>query len=254
MKILPVLITLGLLLSACRPVSAPSPASGLDCVAVVEGIRGLQTGLRIPDHFTDETPVRTGTEFDPNQYFSVLTHLSMAPGMTLDYVYHRDGLGAFPVLYARPLDQPRFATEADLVAAGVSTDYLASVQSDGSAQGYFELVALRIMGGQFYLDWHANYNDTQIVCNRQQAVAIARSLDGDFGQPMSPLDRLRVRLLNGVEPAVSIGEQTVEVRLVTFSHWGGFSRLTVSLQRTFPHSILETHEDALIPYDCGILF
>lgn len=253
MKVFSLLLVMAFLLSNCQPASAPPSPASLDCF-VVEAMRNLVVDLDIPDHFMDETPVRTGSEFDPNQYFTVLHRLSMAPSMTLDYVYHRDGLGAFPILYARPLDQPRFATEADLVAAGVSADYLASVQADGSAQGYFELVVLAMMGPQFYLDWHANYNDAQIVCDRQQAIAIARSLDGGFGRPLPPLDRLRVRFLTGVEPTVKIGEQTVQVRLVTFSRWGGFSRLTVSFQRAFPHTILDTREDVLIPYDCGIRF
>ncbi len=254
MRIVSVLLLMSMLFSACQIESTPSSPPGLDCTTIVDGMHALRAGLSIPDHFMDEVPVRTGSEFDPNQYFTVLTHLSMPPGMTLDYVYHRDWLGAFPILYARPLDQPRFAIEADLAAAGASTDYLASVQTDDSPQGYFEWVALGIMGNQFYLYWHANYNDIQIVCDRQQAIAIARSLDSGFGQPMPPIDWMRIRLLNDVEPAVTIGEQTVEVRLVTFSHWGGFSRLTVSIQRAFPHTILDTQREVLIPYDCGILF
>ena len=32
-------------------------------------------------------------------------------------------------------------------------------------QGYFEYVVMDIMANQFYLFWHANYNDTEIVCN-----------------------------------------------------------------------------------------
>lgn len=254
MKLLNFLLSIGMLLSACQLTSSPSPESAIDCTTVVEGIRGLQAELQIPDHFMDEVPVRTGEEFDPNQYFTVLTHLSMVPGMTLDYVYHRDRLGAYPILYARPLDQPRFATEAEMAAAGGSANYLAAVQTDGSAQGYFELVALAIMGRQFYLDWHANYNDTRLVCNRQEAIEIARSLDGGFGRPMPPLSRLRVHFLSGVEPTVEIGEQTVQVRLVTFSRWGGFSRLTIPIERAFPHTILDVQEEILIPYDCGIMF
>lgn len=254
MRIISLVISLMMLLSTCQPLDSTPPQSALDCMTVVEGMRSLQIDLAIPDHFMDEVPVRTGTEFDPNQYFTVLTHLSMSPGMTLDYIYHRDGLGAFPILYARPLDQPRFATEAEMAAAGVSADYLAAVQTDGSAQGYFEWAVLALMGNQFYLDWHASYNDTRLVCSRQDAIEIARSLDDGFGRPMSPLSRLRIRFLSGLEPAVEIGEQTVQVRLVTFSRWGGFSRLTISIERTFPHTILDVQEDILIPYDCGIRF
>jgi hypothetical protein len=243
-----------LLATACQARSVVPAAADLNCAAIVAGMLTLSRGLSIPDNFMAEEPVRTGAEFDPNQFFSVLTHLSMAPGYSLDYVYHRDGLGAFPILYARPLSQPRYATEAALAAAGDEVNYLDFVQTDGSAEGYFELVVLSMMGNQFYLDWHANYNDTRLVCNRTQAIEIAQSLNDGFGYPMPLVDRFRIHLLRGVEPAVEIGEQTVQVRVVTFSHWGGFSRVTVSIHRSFPHTILDIQEQVLIPYDCGIRF
>jgi hypothetical protein len=39
--------------------------------------------------------------------------------------------------------------------------------------------------GQFYLVWHANYNDTEIVCNAEAAAAIVDRINSqDFGMKM----------------------------------------------------------------------
>ena len=98
------LIVFVLLLSACGPASDKSGTIST-CRATVKAISALTGGLEIPDYFLAENPVKTGSEFDVMDYFSVLDHLSMQPGYVLDYVYHYDGMGGYPVLYARPSGQ-----------------------------------------------------------------------------------------------------------------------------------------------------
>jgi hypothetical protein len=51
-------------------------------------------------------------------------------------------------------------------------------------QGYFEYVVMDIMSNQFYLSWHANYNDLEIVCNRGDVNDIVKDVssgDSDNG-------------------------------------------------------------------------
>ena len=67
-------------------------------------------------------------------------------------------------MYARPEAQEPFKTEAELEAAP-ETGYLDYVQTDGSEEGFFQLALLTLMGDQFYLWWHANYNDQQIMAS-----------------------------------------------------------------------------------------
>jgi len=59
--------------------------------------------------------------------------------------------------------------------------------------------------------------------------------------------RLQARFLQDVEPRILIGEQTVEVRIITFTLWGGFYSQTYTFQRHFPHAILNTQEVNLVP-------
>ena len=219
----------------------------------VDAMAVIQAGLRTPQHLLVENAQRDGSEFDPNLYFTVLTHLSMSPGYVLDYVYDYNGMGGRPVLYARPEGEALYATYEDFAASALEDDaYLKAVVVDGTPESYFELVALSIMGSQFYLDWHANYNDTRIVCD---TAALESLLDeiGSPGSEMRAADQARARSID-LEPVIEIGEAAVQVQIVTFTKWGGFFRETYSLERPFPYTIMDVQVEELVAYDCGIMF
>ncbi|MBN2148960.1 MAG: hypothetical protein JW726_16365 [Anaerolineales bacterium] len=218
----------------------------------VDAMAALTSGLQIPDNLLSETPQKVGGEFDPNQYFTVLKHLSMEPGYTLDYIYIYDFMGGFPVLYARPTDQPSYQNAEEFYASPHSDPYLDHVQADGTPEGYFELALLDIMGSQFYLHWHANYNDTRIVSDSDALEAIL-SGSGDFGNPI-PADARAQALRLDLQPVIEIGTDTVTVKIITFSNWGGFYRATFTINRNFPHTIRDVQWEELVPYDCGIMF
>ncbi|MDP2994198.1 MAG: hypothetical protein Q8N46_03640 [Anaerolineales bacterium] len=252
MKKLNFLFVLTLLLAACGPAPTGETISG--CRATVDAMSALTGGLEFPANFQTENPVKTGSEFDVMQYFSVLDHLSMQPGYVLDYIYHYDGMGGYPVLYVRPAGQPPYATEADLTAGGDRTSTLDYIQTDDTPESYFQFVVLAKMGSQFYLFWHANYSDSQIVCDKADVTSILASLNGDFGYRISLAARVRAALLKDVGPSVKVGEQTVEVRFVTFTRWGGFYQETYTLSRSMPHTIQDVQEKNLVPYECGVMF
>ena len=259
MKKLTLLLIPVLLVGACRLTPAgggatPVGASVSGCQALVNNMSGLTRDLKIPKYFQAENPAKQGGEFDVTQYFGVLDHLSMQPGYALDYVYHFDGMGGYPVLYAYPASQSPYASEADLSAAGKTPNYLDYVQTDDTPEGFFQYVLLALMGNQFYLDWHANYNDMQLVCDKAAVLAAVASTDHITGSPMPLVDRLKARSLPQVEPHVLIGDQTVEVRIVTFTKWGGFYRQTYTLQRLSPHAILDVQKVNILHYDCGVMF
>jgi hypothetical protein len=253
MKKSSLLIVFVLLLSACGPASDDSGAIST-CWAEVDAMSALTGGLEFPANFQVENPVKTGGEFDVMQYFSVLDHLSMQPGFVLDYIYHFDGMGGYPILYVRPPDQPPYPTEADLTAIGDSTSYLDYIQTDDTPESYFQFVVLAMMGSQFYQYWHADYNDSQIVCDKASVTAIVAGLNGDFGYRIPLTSRIKAALLQDVGPSVNIGEQTVEVRLLTFTRWGGFFQKTYTLSRSKPHTIQDVQEKNLVPYECGVMF
>jgi len=122
-------------------------------------------------------------------------------------------------------------------------------------RGYFEYVVMDIMAGQFYLFWHANYNDTQIVCNRADVDAIVEQMSsGDFGYAMDAGQQKQARALENIEPLVKLTDDTAVVEVIVFTKWGGFYRQTYTINRSFPHTIIDVEGENLVPYDCRIMF
>lgn len=254
MKTIHLILALVLLtLPLCRLTAETETPSDFDCAATLEAMRSLRAAYPLPDYFIQENPIKQGGEFDPMRYFTILDHLSMEPGYVLDFVYTFDFLGGYPTLLARPADLPPYRSWADVPPE--SDSYLNHVIADGTEAGYFQLIVLAIMGQQFYLYWHANYNDLQIVCDRGTIQAIIAQINShDFGARFDPLRAAQALTISDVPPAITVEAENVQVRLVVFTNWGGFYRLTFDLNRQFPHNLQSPLRELLVPYDCGILF
>lgn len=251
-----VLVLAAFLFSMACQLLTPSNREGTiisACADVLSAFRAVQPGA-VPQSLL-ETGVKQGGEFDVNDYFEAFTHISMEEGYALDYVYQVDSLGAFPILYARPTDQPAYASANELPADTQWTDYLNHISIDDSEQGYFEFVALDIMARQFYLDWHANYNDTEIVCDKKAVNEIVADInDGSFGAPFDASQQVQARTLTDIEPLVKLTDDSAIVEIITFTKWGGFYRLIYTVSRSFPHAILDVKTENILEYDCGIVF
>jgi len=251
-----------------RPTVAEDAVQG--AADTVDMMADIHPHGEIPQHFLPDEPAeiqRQEGDFDVNAYFTVLHHLTLEPGYTLDYLYIHDGMGGYPFVYARPSDQPPYASYDEYVAAVTSgapdpTDradysdtYLDHVQTDDTREGYFEFAVLRIMDNQFYLWWHAGYNDATIVCDKESLERTLSQADGSFVGNMIP-DSLRKKAAKlDLQPTVEFPDAgTAIVRLVTFSMWGGFEEVRMTISRDFPHRILETAVETLIEYDCGVSF
>ncbi|HUF00160.1 MAG TPA: hypothetical protein VMN99_12960 [Anaerolineales bacterium] len=239
---------------ACQFLGPSRPGTVVsDCSELVSEVSALKPGA-IPEHLL-MTRIKRGNEFDVNQYFNVLTHISMQDGYALDYVYQYDSLGGYPLLYPRPVDQAPYASTEDIPANTEWPDFHEYLDVEDTEQGYFDYVVMDIMEDQFYLFWHANYNDHQIVCNRQQMYDIvAQVSSSEFGNPMDPAQQAKSRSLRNIVPVVRLTGDSAEVDVVTFTKWGGFDRLTYTISREAPHKIIDIKQENILPYDCGVVF
>ena len=223
------------------------------CSDIVTAVNEIQP-TDIPQALL-KTGVKQGDEFDVNDYFKVLQHISMQDGYSLDYVYQVDSLGAYPVLYALPDGQAPYASFADVPANTQLADFRDHLDVQDVEDGYFEVVVMQIMARQFYLDWHANYNDAQIVCNRKDANGIISDVNaGDFGFKFDVAQQAKARAMKNIEPVVQLTGNIATVEIIIFTKWGGFYRQTYTISRSFPHTITDVREENLVPYDCGVAF
>ena len=250
-----VLLCFSFACQALFPVTPP-PRDGVvidNCSKVVRSIREMQTN-DTPQKLI-ETGIKQGNEFDANDYFNATPNLSMQAGYELDYIYVPDSLGSFPMLAARPTDLPPYTSSKDIPADSDFTNYWKYIEVNDTEQGYFEYASLLLLANQFYLVWHANYNDLGIVCNRETVDTIVASInDGSFGFKFDRDQMKQIKALQNIEPLVKLTDTTAIVELVVFSKWGGFYRMTYTIDRSSPHEIIDRQDENIIPYDCGIMF
>jgi len=231
--------------------------------ATVGEIKAMTRNQPIPKHFLDPEQLVAEAIFDPNQLLIPLDHLKLTPGYTLEFVYRDDGLGGRPAVYARKIDSPSFPNfEAYQAASGTcdhdnlptGCSFLDFVESDGTEEGYFQWVLLEMMGNQFYLYWHANYNDAEIIASKAQLEAIVEKISAeDIGNPLSASQR-RQALEIDPAPSVSVDGDQVTVRVIWFTKWGGFNESILTLSASTPHRVLDRRTTVLVEYQCGIQF
>lgn len=241
------------------------------CEQAVTSLADLLNDLGFPDHYIPndqdelEQPVKQEGDFDVASYMSVLDHLSLPEGTTLDWVYNFDWGGGNPVIYVRSVNDEPFASFEDYQAAMCDKrkcpDYLEEITPMGGyPQGYMQLAVLDVMAEQFYLYWHANYNDYTILYNEATLEATLEDAldeyvtDSEFECGSLTQEEIeRVRNLD-VTPKVKYNpvENTVETSILVFTKWGGFSRKRLSW--ALSESKLSYTYDSLVPYQVCYVF
>lgn len=255
------LVALAVTLAGCGDgeagplVPAVSPAEAAAWQQTVDDLKDLQRAQGIPDHLW-QTGIRDGTEFDVQEYLTILDHLSVEAGWALDYGYQAGGDRGYPILYARPADDPPYATyEEYQLAVAADPDrepvapYLHRIVLDGTPAGFFQYVVLEVMGGQFYLHWHAGQNDGRIITTRTRLEEIIDGVAGEMGPEAASQGRDA-----DPTPRVSIQDDVAVVQVLVFTRWGGLLRRTYTISREFPHRILGVEVGVVAECDCGIPF
>lgn len=242
------------MLASHAQVSVRAETSDLGCREATSTIRQMHENLRFPPSFSQSNATKRGGEFDANQIFEALPHLRMREGFTLDYVYHQDGMGGYPLLYARPLDQRPYLNEAEYKAAPEQPDYRSFLIPQDSAAGYFDYAVFTTTANQFYLDWHANYNDWRVLCDSADIEDVIRSVaERSPSRPMTPAQQQAARAIPDPGPASELGDKTATVTMLVFTKWGGFYRRTLTFSRA-DHATLDERDQPLVEYDCGVAF
>jgi hypothetical protein len=240
----------------------------------IDAMRSLPLDHPLPndfyiDYFANNSPKvidfpRTGNMFDVNEYFMVLDNLKMEPGYTLDYFLVGELMGALPKIYARKLSEENYHSWKEYPEANISGNYhgrldtrtptqekidpyLSHIQTDGSEDSYFQLIALYLMASEFYLNWHDVYHDEIIVCNQE-------GLDKFFKwrnpapEDKQHAERYAKALQIDFTPRVERESDRVIVRIVFFTKWGGFFEKIYTLNREIPLRFLDIKTTKLLEY------
>lgn len=260
-----VLVGLFFIMTACTPSSpqANNSAESPDFQATATAFRDFVRGHELTDDdIVNDIPDPQG-DFDPNELLDYLPHLHMKPGYTLDYVYFEGSISGQPFLYVRRVTDPSFddawdyldqTEDCDRGAHPTACHYWYFIETDGSEEGYFELVLLKMMGSQFYLYWHSYYDDAEIVASEERLVELVNSIGLDDSSRELTDSQKRDALKIDPTPQITFEPGRVRVRVVWFTKWGGFKEIIYTISTYSPTILFQTFGRTIVKYDCGIIF
>jgi hypothetical protein len=201
-------------------------------------------------------------DFDPMYYFALLPQIQPPAGRVLDWLYVGNKNG-WPFLYWRDAQAaPHTQVEQLYQEPGwmhgqdMQKAITEPVQTDGSSQGYLQLVLFRLKAGHAMLRWHAAYKSVSLLCSQKELEDLVsrQSSKEHFMQNMNA-DTARAAMAMDVTPTVDLSEPGIaRVSLTRFSQWGGFYRQTWVMNCQGPHALAMEHEVKLVHYDCGVTF
>jgi hypothetical protein len=208
----------------------------------------------IPKEYLSGEPLlaKPPDSFDANRFFEVFDKVGVKPGYTLDYAFYHGGIGGQPVLYTREIGAEPILDAGllrDAVAeGGPRAESMRHVEFERSPSGFFQFDVFCVAVGQFYLFWHALYNDLSFVVNRGELRQILAMIRGsESAAPIPPAERIRVG------PRVKMDDEGgAQVTTVTFSSWSGLSYRHSQLR--WPNVVEKVHERLIARYVSPICF
>lgn len=164
--------------------------------------------------------------------------------------------------------------EDELFNYSRSINYMHSIEIADNPMGYFQFLVFDLIGNNYCLHWHSNYSEMDIITSQKQLLKLTKrknhpyykfsQKDKNSPPPTEPQpNEINLRsytmdidsvLQIDPTPIITMGEDSVEVRIVTLGPWQGFISRTFHISKAFPHIIEEVKSDTLVPYDCGITF
>lgn len=196
----------------------------------------------------DYSPELPADKWNINEYFKILTHLSMKEGYVLDWVYIFNSNGGYPVIYTRPVDQAPFKNYEEWGEAYEAKTLIGGkIGVEDNEKGYFEYIVFNRIGGRFYIFWHSALDNWEIICDK--AV-----LDTWNHNSFHDNDLIKKAKSLNFQPVIELQEKTAKVSIVTFNSWNGFRRETYVIDRQYPHNIIDTKYETILEYHANVTF
>jgi hypothetical protein len=114
-----------------------------------------------------------------------------------------------------------------------------------SGSGYFEYAVFYLMAPNFYFHKWAG-TDKEIVCHEIRLLEIFKTNASIPAAVMGAAKKLELA------PQISLTAEKAEVKLITYTAWGGFFQETFVISRLAPHALVRHDEKCLVEYNCGI--
>ena len=222
------------------------------------------------DHLDGPLMSQAGSDHQPNRVeksrrslreFLVLDDLPDPPRRIRDP-------DAQPYVFTRPLDANR--AESARRARDLHwrrAHLMEHLTFERSPEGLLQWVIFRVAVNQFHLCWHANYNDLRYILSPAGLDRVLESLPTtktrirpfrryrleqlSLSAPFNESSREKLRALD-LTPWVKVAGDLGEVRVFTFTKWGGFAWRHHRLR--WPHHVDGTKLETVAEFNCGIRY
>ena len=221
------------------------------CQGIVDAFRALYENLETPENLMQEVPppLKTGGEFDPNEFLTVLDRLHLEEEWTLDFTYfYASDMGGEPTLVARPTDSP--LCQSDPEQPCVTESVWLHVLVDGTREGWFQLMVLKIMGDQFYREWHGF--EAATILPSQAGLTAWLEEEKKHLSP-SDYDEFDAAAMAAIEvdPLVEVLDDRVQIGLVYFTRWEGIVRRVRDISVVPPYAVVPGGENSYeVLFEC----
>lgn len=241
---------------------------GEACQAMVEKVIQIMPKGR-PDPYEHDAARK---QFDINSYFTALKHLKINDHYELDYSYCAIPRYGHPYIYKRQKGEPPYDPETACSILSeiiwqpedfekMTKSYIQAVDVDGTSESLIQYAIFYLIGDQFFLFDHANYDDDIIIFTKSKLHEVLNSMlsfQKEFQPPeyvLKNAEEARKEALKlDVSPIFEEDEEHTSVKVITFSKWKGFQRHTFAFFKTRNYCFDCKKEETLIPYNCGIMF
>jgi len=230
--------------------------NGLQYQKIVTEMGDLTANLADPLKVFAEKNAHGDGKFDPARYFTVLQNISLPEGKLLDYFYCLQGSAGYPVLYLRGKHQRPYSGREEYSKSpehskenreNMMDNIVKHLEVKDTQGGYFEYVVFYLMAPRFYL-WKWAKTDHEIICHE------TRLFDRLSSEPHVPAEVAAAAKKLSLSPQINLSPERAEVKIITFTAWGGFFEERFIISRSSPHTLLDHTKQCLVEYNCGIRF
>jgi hypothetical protein len=231
----------------------------------INRVQNYQDSVKIK--LSDETYILDSETFDIHIYLSLYDKIDFKKDFKVGVYYFDNSIGGNPYLYALKENKVLRFRDKNILYKTLNNDkYRAKnyIIPENSEEGFLQYLFFYIMGEQFALRWHSNYDYKYVVCSRQKLNSLIDSfrsciIDDSSDEEIEfdfSVDANELKVLEQTDPEITINsnkDHYIISWIENRTHRGVY-RCTYKIQKQYPYKIEMIREKLLMSIEIGFLY
>ena len=139
------------------------------------------------------------------------------------------------------------------------------IKPNDSKIGFLQYLFFYVMGEQFALKWHSNYNEKYIICSEKKLKNVVNEFKKYFQPysnkkeievPLFRVDSIQLKKIEKINPAIKLefGNEHCTISWIENRTNKGIYRCTYKIQREAPNEIEIVSEEELLDITIGFIY